>query len=1428
MARSKLEGHRPGCTKPCIRRTLNPVEWGLSSRFTPARIPQQTGFRLLSMPHSLEARIREVARQAWWLMLGRALAWSFVWVTLTGCLLGLADYSFRYPGRFPRVIAFSVWVGVSVWTCWKYLLPVFSWSGDPVVIAQRVERQFPQLGDRLSMAIAFLAERAAGRATGSAELRSVLVEDVSRQVAALRLTSSLDPSGLWRGLGVGLVTVAILGCLVGLDHESARFALWRLVTPWRPEMWPRMHRLSWLDAPQRLPVGADFEAVLTDLRGSLPTDARFESRVEGDLRSQIQPLAVQADYARVRLERVQRSFLFRATGGDDDTMAWQHVEVVQRPRLKALRALVTPPPYSGLSPSESTGEIRALAGSTLRVVAHVDQPLRKVKLIADFPAPDTFSWSHEDRRLEVPGIESAGAWNLNQSGEFRFAWEDEQGTSSESTERFVVTVLPDAVPTATLEQPPSEAMFTPQAIVPIRITARDDFALQQVTVRHGEESWTFYERTEPPRRTALEAAPDVQVVTAAWDLTRHEFDVGQVIEADVVVFDFLKQQGQSRPIRLQIVSPADIQQQVAGLQDELILRLQQARRAQALGWERTQTWLHQSAATENWGQVEFDLLQGNEQHQRHVRRLLESPDGATALATKIVETIRVNRLESAEWVQRVERLSSEMVALQQGPLATTERQLHRAVEWLREDLNRPAAERQPAAIWTAIEPQLKQAASAQQDTIATLDRWIDALLQWDRLEQFSREVQTLLETQQGLVTKTQRIDTLGKAVDQLTAGERLALEQLADRQAELAERLERLTERMRDAQQTASATDTDFQSNLAEVLAQAEQGGAAAASREATRHLRENRIGEAATFQNEALQGLQDLLTAFPHSSDRGTALRDSLEPLAKQQAVIVQRLENLAEIFKLAGRSPQPTVFAQAHQLATEQERVIEAVGRLENRFGAAQTVVGLALHETREQMEKVAHGLRVSRIDSEVQEAGRVALDRLRLLIQALDQEHADIAPPDPNLPASGTSPETLQKRVISRTDLEMLKLWQDQLRQRTAELESLRTTSVVSIEVVRRLAAEQQKLAQTAARLAAGSASGVSLETPQAIESRNTFDDLDAALRAVDLPGFSDPLVPTIGSPEAGMGPTDQPPTGPPARSTAPEALQGREAGPAASLPTDSPSTPSPQAPSPEPEQAIPSQTTVDPTVDRSSATRSSPMSSGSPVEPVKSDGAATPAQPDQPRDPSLTKPNPAFDLAKVPGIDSRRAAQPTSVEPAALAREDVAREDVAREDVAREDVAREDVGNEAEDPLDVIRREMLAIVDRLQSDDTSLATQLAQQRVIDRLSALLAGNQPRPSAAPSPSTESPDQSTETATQPGAGKAANPRKSGRANESARTTGMALDAPRGWGRLWGNLPDRIRDQILTPDREQFLPAYEDLIKRYYERLAQEEPSRR
>ncbi len=54
-----------------------------------------------------------------------------------------------------------------------------------------------------------------------------------------------------------------------------------------------------------------------------------------------------------RKESVTRPFSYRAEGGDDQSMEWIRLEVVEPPRLESLKLALHPPAYTGL-PAETS------------------------------------------------------------------------------------------------------------------------------------------------------------------------------------------------------------------------------------------------------------------------------------------------------------------------------------------------------------------------------------------------------------------------------------------------------------------------------------------------------------------------------------------------------------------------------------------------------------------------------------------------------------------------------------------------------------------------------------------------------------------------------------------------------------------------------------------------------------------------------------------------------------------------------------------------------------------------------------------------------------------------------------------------------------------------------------------------------------------
>jgi hypothetical protein len=141
--------------------------------------------------------------------------------------------------------------------------------------------------------------------------------------------------------------------------------------------------------------------------------------------------------------------------------------------------------------------------------------------------------------------------------------------------------------------------------------------------------------------------------------------------------------------------------------------------------------------------------------------------------------------------------------------------------------------------------------------------------------------------------------------------------------------------------------------------------------------------------------------------------------------------------------------------------------------------------------------------------------------------------------------------------------------------------------------------------------------------------------------------------------------------------------------------------------------------------------------------------------------------------------------------------------------------EDVGTGGVHPLQQIGSVMVDVQVRLHGRDTSRKTQTMQQSIIEGLSKLI------------------DSALQSASQQGgtSGQIEQPRPGTGERPGSTTGGGAVQNSTGgpnnldslFQRIWGHLPDQIRQQVETPLHEKFLPQYDNLIQDYFQRLANE-----
>ncbi len=484
------------------------------------------------MNHPLQTRVTATSRRAsrllWQYGLCRFIAAAVAIVAAIAAL----DYLLRWhdPGlRWLVSLVALLGAGLAFYFLAR---PVFAAHRGLIDVARRIERRFPQLGERLSSSMAFLAQSEDDPTAGSPALRRSVVAEAEALSAGLDFGQALDVGPSRRAAIAAAVVVAAAAVLALANPSAAQLALTRLALPWQEQPWPRRHELEFAKAPTRIAAGDDFEVELLDRRGTLPDVVRIElrHRAPGGTRTETHEMKRLGERMVYRLDNVAHPFDYRAIGGDDDTMGWQELVIVEPPKVVELQIEIQPPTYTGLPARDEGRVVKALIGSQMRVKGRLDKPIAKAaghSESKDFSvpvvtiAPDGLSFS--------AGMASAVPWKVERSGTFWFDLTDEHGLTFGRDTRVELQALPDLPPALAWESPPDHSFATPRAIVPVKALVKDDLAIRGIQLRFLRPGASEQEQVlELYAGPATPAAPgsglmgegESRTVEYGWDLAQ--------------------------------------------------------------------------------------------------------------------------------------------------------------------------------------------------------------------------------------------------------------------------------------------------------------------------------------------------------------------------------------------------------------------------------------------------------------------------------------------------------------------------------------------------------------------------------------------------------------------------------------------------------------------------------------------------------------------------------------------------------------------------------------------------------------------------------------------------------------------------------------------------------------------------------------------
>lgn len=894
--------------------------------------------------HELQQRVERVSRRARWMMFCGGAALTGVIVIGAIILLGLTDYVLRVEDLGVRVICSLALWGSAAAAIYFFIRPAFSRRFDPHHIARLIEQRNPQLGDRLTSTLEFLHESEDDPTAGSSALRRSVVAETTAIAEDLNFADVLRSGLKWWVFGALLTIAVLISAAFAVDGFAASTALQRLLAPWQARPWPRRTNLVVSEAPSVVAKGASWMVSVVDQNGRLPSDAEIEFAYLGDkdARRESRPMTLLQNSLEYRVSSVTRPFRFRVFGGDDHSMDWRLVEVVEPAETKSLSIEVTPPAYlPAVATAEQEGAVHALVGSTIRIQGVATKPARRVSAtIRQGKTTTTINGELQGDRILIPASKEPPI-PIQADGELKITLTDAQGVSSETT--LAIAATPDLPPNVTLLEPRGAQFTTARAIVSVAANVKEDVALKSVMLVYRQADNEANVSLFPAADSASPDSPtEIQQSSSGhaieWDLSElPDLAPGQTLNILIRAADFKPQVGESAQVRLTIVDDADMLDRLGQEQSLILNQLNQALAKQRLVRQLIGNLMIQFNDVGEFGDVELQQLQNSELNQRQIsEQLVGSNKGALNQINALLVRIEQNRLDAPLMTQRLNELADGLRGLADGPLPNISQQLLIAVKGGRAEL---AAENdRRATVTTELKEATVASASDQDEVIRRLESLIGDLTQWEDYRQFGRELRRIEAEQQAITAAAaaQRPRLLTRDPSQWTAQEIADLRKLALRQGDLAIQFEKLIVRMNKTREQLLESQPRAAEAISSAIDASERHAVNGRLREASRLLGDRQLGAAGASQAKVEKGLTEILDALAnrreheHSrqGDKLNAAADDLDAIAKQQA-------NLRDKMKQAAANPNKQERKrELMKLAEEQERLAEETKQLGRRL--------------------------------------------------------------------------------------------------------------------------------------------------------------------------------------------------------------------------------------------------------------------------------------------------------------------------------------------------------------------------------------------------------------------------------------------------------------------------------------------------------------
>lgn len=900
------------------------------------------------MQHVL-AQLETVRRLGRLMLIARRLLQFLTTFCIAALACGVLDYLLRFPGwlRLAIVILFIAFAGLWLIT---HLGRAIGFAPDLSTLALRAERLFPQLTGVLASGVEFAthADEYAHPQRTATFVRSSVAQ-VESTLGKESLAKLLNPTPTIRVGALALLATIIFASVILIAPASSAIAAQRWLLPLGEAQWPRRTHITSLtgeqvqpaDAPLRLAARIDkgysqgmrawvyyqvqgkadqagkagqyrqWQSVLMSEQavgaaGAVAAAGEpaaqsglFERLIDltPDFAELLAGSSNSASLDDLPADGVLVNYYFKA--GDDFTQP-QTVRVVPRPAVKSVTVKITPPDYAKGLVTEETISLDKQTGRTATVSA-LEGSLVHMKVAVNHPAyylVPALGWTPQmmGNATQKNGANGTAdfefTFTLGRTFETPIKLTNSHGLENLSDRTYRIEMRSDVPPTVAMIQPASDEMVLATATVTLEATARDDVAVESLTL----------EAQLPPLAASLPAsAPPaasadsrtLETVTARADrlTASHEFDLsklglkpGDNITLTAVAQDIFNLNDKrhdpvrSTPRILRIVDAAAFTQQI---RSELAGLRQQAMRIEA----RQQELKANDPATA----------------QPRQEQLTQTLTRQAQAVQQMSDRIKRNKLDDPGITEQLNRAKSLL-----NQAGEQSQKASQTLEQSRREEKESAAQKQK-------QEQTKQhqdnVAQAMKDLAGLLDEGKSALALQSQLRQLDQAQKKLGDETRDLLPRT-----AGRNANELGEQDKKELDRIAQEQKNLAQQADDLIKQMKAAaelldQQGDKPQDKAAAQSLNEAANIAQRQGLKDKMDQAGKDTQENKLSQAAAQQQEASDTLQQMMNQMQGQQKKQqemlrrmlAKLEESIAKLLDQQKAQLARLIDAKELAPLA-----------------------------------------------------------------------------------------------------------------------------------------------------------------------------------------------------------------------------------------------------------------------------------------------------------------------------------------------------------------------------------------------------------------------------------------------------------------------------------------------------------------------------------------------